>query len=176
MKIKRILLLCTCTFLLITQSSALIYDVVAEEKPISCSLSNFPIPKEGEVILLSDNSDYIETTGAIITEWVDKTYSIRIQDPGGSCVSSAQVKITGEYSYDATSNEILSVNLSSQLSYVPSLWTVEIQRSFHSVVGQGITYSINYSSRVDDPYSCLVGGGNWYSRATFTIKWLAIFE
>ena len=50
MKIKRIILLCTCTFLLITQSSALIYDVVAEEKLTSCSLSNFPIPKEGEVI------------------------------------------------------------------------------------------------------------------------------
>ena len=75
----------------------------------------YPIPDKGEVILLEDNSTIEPLYGSEISALsdvnraasrinVNKSYSIRIQDQGGSCVSSAKVTVTGAYTYNNGKN------------------------------------------------------------------------
>ena len=136
-----------------------------------CSFSSDPVPAEGEVILLEDNSQVMNVArGAVIRIGVNRSYSVRIQDSSGSCVNSATVLVSGSYTYDNTSGEILSINVSASFTNVPSLWTAGIQSQRTIVSGSSISQSIYYYSRFNDPYSCMVGEGNWYSGATFTIK------
>lgn len=148
------------------------FNVFADEAVSACTLSSEPIPAEGEAILLEDNSyEYtFARAPAVKGVSVNKTYSVRIQDSSGSCASSATVKVSGNYTYNTGTGEVLSASLSASFSSVPSLWTAEIQSQWKTISGSSLTYSIYYYSRVDDPYSCMVGGGNWYSGATFTIK------
>ncbi len=39
-----------------------------------------------------------------------------------------------------------------------------------------LTYTINYRSYVNDPYSCLVGGGYGYSGANFSIREFTLYS
>lgn len=125
----------------------------------------YPIPDKGEVILLEDNSTIEPLYGSEISALsdvnraasrinVNKSYSIRIQDQGGSCVSSAKVTVTGAYTYN--NGKISNVSLNAAITYVPTLWTVSINSQWHNISGSSLTHSINYRSSVNDPYSCLV--------------------
>lgn len=164
-KIKSLILCFAIMLMLIVNNSSVFAD---EEN--ACALSYYPIPDEGEVILLEDNSTYIETTGAVSSASVNKTYSVRIQDSSGSCVSSAKVTVKGSYTYDKTSNNVLSSDLSASFASVPSLWTASIQSQWSNISGTSLSYYIYYKSKVDDPLSCMVGGGYWYSGQTFSIR------
>lgn len=136
----------------------------------ACALPTYPVPEEGEVILLEDNSYEIGARAAVKGVSVNKTYSVRIQDSSGSCVSSASVTVKGSYTYNSGTGEILSVDLNASFTSIPSLWNAGITSQWKTVSGTSINYSIYYYSYVDDPLSCMVGGGNWYSGATFSIK------
>lgn len=144
-------------------------SVFADEEN-ACALSYYPIPDEGEVILLEDNSTYIETAGAVSSASVNKTYSVRIQDSSGSCVSGAKVTVKGSYTYDKTSNNVLSSDLSASFTSMPLLWSASIQSQWSNISGTSLSYYIYYKSKVDDPLSCMVGGGYWYSGQTFSIR------
>lgn len=141
----------------------------------ACDYSIAPIPEEGEVILLEDLS-YTEPQPANSIARspsrvnVNQTYAIRIQDVGGSCVSSAKVNISGYYYYDGGTASVSDIHLSARVTYVPALWTCEITNQWATPNMSKLTYTINYRSYVNDPYSCLVGGGYWYSGANFSIR------
>ena len=49
-------------------------------------------------------------------------------------------------------------------------WVAPPPWNTHNISGSSLTYSINYRSSVNDPYSCLAGGGYWYSGATIKIR------
>ncbi|MGM9941279.1 MAG: hypothetical protein ACI32N_04730 [Bulleidia sp.] len=171
---KKLLLKCLSMVLCVTAFAVPVFAEEPEETPQSgCAVSMNPVPEVGEVILLEDLSDPETITprgAAPVTRNVSKTYSIRIQDSSGSCVNSATVSVTGNYSYDASTGEILSTNITAAVTNAPTLWTVGISSQWTTISGTSISHSIYYYSRVDDPYSCMVGGGNWYSGATFQIK------
>lgn len=65
---------------------------------------------------------------------------------------------------------ISNVNLNASITSVPTLWTVAINKQWYNINGSSLTHSINYRSSVNDPYSCLVRGGYWYSGATIKIR------
>lgn len=171
---KKFLLKCLSMIMCVTVLAVPVFAEEPEETgQLGCSVSMNPVPEVGEVILLEDLSDpetIIPRGAAPVTRNVSKTYSIRIQDSSGSCVSSATVSVTGNYSYDASTGEILSTNITAAVTSAPSLWTVGIASQWTTVSGTSISHSIYYYSRVNDPYSCMVGGGNWYNGATFQIK------
>ena len=171
---KKFLLKCLSMIMCVTVLAVPVFAEEPEETgQLGCSVSMNPVPEVGEVILLEDLSDpetIIPRGAAPVTRNVSKTYSIRIQDSSGSCVSSATVSVTGNYSYDASTGEILSTNITAAVTSAPSLWTVGIASQWTTVSGTSISHSIYHYSRVNDPYSCMVGGGNWYSGATFQIK------
>lgn len=182
-KLKKILV---CSFSLMMVLAFNVSMINAEENNTSIALQQracevdtmYPIPDEGEVILLEDNStieplnDFetlsVITMRAVSRVNVNKSYSIRIQDQGGSCVSSAKVTVKGAYTYNGGS--ISNVNLNASITSVPTLWTVAINKQWYNISGSSLTHSINYRSSVNDPYSCLVGGGYWYSGATIKIR------
>ena len=155
-------------------------DVPVHSQQRACEAGTmYPIPDKGEVILLEDNSTIEPLYRSEISALsdvnraasrinVNKSYSIRIQDQGGSCVSSAKVTVTGAYTYN--NGKISNVSLNAAITYVPTLWTVSINSQWHNISGSSLTHSINYRSSVNDPYSCLVGGGYWYSGATIKIR------
>lgn len=136
----------------------------------ACEYIEAPIPEEGEVILLEDYSFVEENLRSPNRVNVNQTYSIRIQDVGGSCVSSSKVNISGYYYIDGGTASISDVHLTASLTYIPALWTVEITSQWANVNMTNLSYSISYRSHVNDPYSCLVGGGYWYSGATFNLR------
>lgn len=182
-KLKQVLF---CSFSLIIALFSNMNVVNAEEinqinssRQKACEVDTiYPIPEEGEAILLEDNSTIeslndSEMLSAITMRAasrvnVNRSYSIRIQDQGGSCVSSAKVTVTGAYTYNG--GTISNVNLNATITSVPTLWTVAINKQWYNISGSSLTHSINYRSSVNDPYSCLVGGGYWYSGATIKIR------
>lgn len=142
-----------------------------KEKIVACSVSTTSVPKEGEYFLIKDLSSIDNNLRAReITYNVDKYFNVRIQDSGGSCVNSATVRVYGYYVYDIANNVITAVSLNAAFTNVPSLWTAEITSQWYNVNGSSLSYSIYYYSTVDDPFSCLVGGGPWYSGSTFDIR------
>lgn len=171
---KKLLLKCLSMVLCVTAFEVHVFAEEPEETTQSGrAVSMNPVPEVGEVILLEDLSDPETITprgAAPVTRHVSKTYSIRIQDSSGSCVNSATVSATGNYSYDASTGEILRTNITAAVTSAPTLWTVGISSQWTTISGTSISHSIYYYSRVNDPYSCMVGGGNWYSGATFQIK------
>ena len=114
-KLKKILV---CSFSLMMVLAFNVSMINAEENNTSIALQQracevdtmYPIPDEGEVILLEDNSTIeplndFETLSVITMRAasrvnVNRSYSIRIQDQGGSCVSSAKVTVKGAYTYN----------------------------------------------------------------------------
>lgn len=171
---KKLLLKCLSMVLCVNAFAVPVFAEETEETTQSgCAVSMNPVPEVGEVILLEDLSDSETITprgAAPVTRNVSKTYSIRIQDSSGSCVNSATVSATGNYSYDALTGEILSTNITAAVTSAPTLWTVGISSQWTTISGTSISRSIYYYSRVNDPYSCMADGGNWYSGATFQIK------
>ena len=87
-------------------------DVPVHSQQRACEAGTmYPIPDKGEVILLEDNSTIeplYESEISAVSDInrvasrinVNKSYSIRIQNQGGSCVSSAKVTVTGAYTYN----------------------------------------------------------------------------
>ena len=171
---KKLLLKCLSMIMFVTVFAVPVFAEEPEETgQLGCPVSTNPVPGVGEVILLEDLSDPDTITprgAAPVTRDIRKPYSIRIQDSSGSCVNSATVSVTGNYSYDVSTGEILSTNITAAVTSVPALWTVGISSQWTTVSGTSISHSIYYYSKVNDPYSCMVGGGNWYSGATFQIK------
>ena len=171
---KKLLLKCLSMIMFVTVFAVPVFAEEPEETgQWRCPVATNPVPGVGEVILLEDLSDPDTITprgAAPVTRNISKTYSIRIQDSSGSCVNSATVSVTGNYSYDVSTGEILSTNITAAITSVPALWTVGISSQWTTVSGTSISHSIYYYSKVNDPYSCMVGGGNWYSGATFQIK------
>lgn len=169
---KRMIHAIMSTALLFTLFSVPVFaEETDNQTQYGCTMTTEPIPEIGEAILIEDNSYTIETRAAApVTRTVNQTYSIRIQDSSGSCVSTAKVSVTGSYSYYASTGEIESTAITAKVISAPSNWTVGIASQWTTVSGTSISHSIYYYSKVDDPYSCMVGGGNWYSGATFTIK------
>lgn len=167
---KKILRVFLSLIISITSFSAPVFAKTSE-KQYGCSVSQYPVPEEGKAILLDDYSfeDY-SSRGAAIRTNVNRTYSVRIQDTSGSCVSSAQVRVSGYFTYDSTSGNIIETSISATFTSVPTLWTAVIQSQRTLVSGGSVSQSIYYYSKVNDPYSCMVGGGNWYSGATFALK------
>lgn len=143
-------------------------NIFAQENETACPLSNLPIPEEGEVILLEDNTVYYETRGAVTAAAVDKTFAIGIQNLSGECTSSASVRITGSYLYDSGTGEVFSADLSASMSYVPLHWSVFLNDQWTTVSGSSITHSVYYQSYTD--YMDCMHSGYWSSGATFAIK------
>ena len=148
---KKFLLKCLSMIMCVTVLAVPVFAEEPEETgQLGCSVSMNPVPEVGEVILLEDLSDpetIIPRGAAPVTRNVSKTYSIRIQDSSGSCVSSATVSVTGNYSYDASTGEILSTNITAAVTSAPSLWTVGIASQWTTVSGTSISHSIYYYSR-----------------------------
>ena len=141
------------------------------ESIAACSVSETLVPDEGEFFLIKDLSSEVNNPRAReITYNVDKYFSVRIQDVGGSCVNSATVRVCGYYISDSAKDIITAVSLNAAFTNIPSLWTAEITAQWYNLSGTSLSYSIYYYSTVDDPFSCLVGGGPWYSGATFNIR------
>lgn len=143
---------------------------IAANEEKACEFTTDPIPVEGEIILLEDNSIVSAQARASSTINVNKVFSVRIQDVGGSCVSSARITLTGSYTYNSSTKKISNVALYAKPTSVPTLWTVTITSQWHTVNGSSLSHSIYYRSSVNDPYSCLVGGGYWYSGATIKVR------
>lgn len=162
---KRIIsLILTFLFLIVTTS-----NVSAKENNLkSCPLSNNPIPSKNETILLKDNSVEHIKRGAATMVSVDKTFSVRLQNPSGECTSSASVKITGYYTYDKTSGTVLSQEITAQFVNIPLHWSVYLNKQWTNVSGDKITYSIYYQSYTD--YLDCMHSGYWSNGATFIIK------
>jgi hypothetical protein len=78
--------------------------------------------------------------------------------------------VSGHYTYSASSKKVISSSLNATMASIPANWTVSITGTSANTSGAGLTYTVRYRSYVNDPYSCLVGGGYWYSAATLTIK------
>lgn len=141
----------------------------------ACDYSLAPIPEEGEVILLEDHS-YTEPqlANSVLRSPsrvnVNQTYAIRIQDVGGSCVSSAKVNISGYYYYDGGTASVSDIHLSARVTYVPALWVCEITNQWATPNMSKLTYTINYRTWVNNPQDCLMGGGYWYNGANFQIR------
>ena len=165
-KILKSIVLCVVTITIVCCGNL---NIFADEES-ACALSEYPIPKEGETILLADDSYYIESVGTSIGVSVNKTYSVRIQDTSGSCVSSAKVQVKGYYSYDKTTNNVLSSSLNASFISVPTFWDAQVVSQWDNISGSSLSYGIYYKSKVDDSYSCMVGGGYWFSGETFTIR------
>lgn len=170
--VKKFLKLLAVTAMVAVTSFCGIIDVKAEEQTGGCSFGPNSMTEDSAPVLVHDESYEIPVLrrGAITYTSVDKTYQIYIQNPNGSCSSTANIRITGYYQYNVSNNQVVDYSLSASVSYVPLLWKVEIVRSWGTIAGSSLNYSVNYRSYVDDPYSCTVGGGYWYGGKTFQIR------
>ncbi|MEG0176590.1 hypothetical protein [Anaerorhabdus sp.] len=121
-------------------------------------------------ILIEDNSYFEMTRGAILRVNVNKTYSIYIQDGKGSCSNYAQVRVTGYYTYDNGNGNIVDSSINAVVSSVPTHWNFKITGVSKNVSSSNLSVLIRFESSVDDPYSCMVGGGVWYSAQTIALK------
>lgn len=161
-------LLCISVMFVLVQTPTNVF-ASDQSKIAPCGISGLSVPDIGKPVLLEDNSKIV-TRGAVKVQTVDKTYSIRIQDFAGSCVNSAKVRVSGSYTYDSTSGEVLSAELRAEVSEVPypNRWSVNIVRQWQNINGTELTYSIYYQSHVSDD-NCMISGP-WYSGETFKIK------
>lgn len=163
------LLTCFMTVIMVFVMSSEVSIVGAEEAtPPSCRY--FPKGKDDDSLAMVIELNEITLRGAVKMVNVNIEDNIYIQDGKGICQESAKIVISGYYTYDSTSREILDVSLNASVVEVPGGWTVEIYNQWYTNTGTSLTYTINYSSSVFNFFVCPQGTGNWRNGKVYTIK------
>lgn len=154
-----------------------------ETKTTGCTYTatNQYATEDNPVVLAADYSHVIGSNANLlksnllrgpvgtVTVAVNNYYWIYITT-GKDCFDNAQVHLTGSYTYEQANDTILSANLSASLSSVPSGWQVSITNQYANIYQSSLSYTVSYYCYLFDPADCMVGGGGWYSAATFTLR------